>query len=60
MYGVTRWHHQHDNVTMDEVLGALQLDPLEKIIEERTLKFIVKIAELPSDNLTRRVAFCLA
>jgi hypothetical protein len=60
MYGVTRWHHQHEHVTMEEVLGALLLDPLEKIIEERTLKLIAKVAELPSDNLTRRVVFCEA
>ncbi len=40
--------------------GALLIDPLEKIIEERTLKFIVKVTELPSDNLTRRVVFCEA
>jgi hypothetical protein len=54
VYGVTRWHHQHENVTMEEVLGAPLFDPLEKIIEERTLKFIVKVAELPSDNVTTR------
>jgi hypothetical protein len=47
-------------LTMEEVLDALKLDPLEKIIEERTLMCIVKVAELPTDNLRCRVAFCQA
>ena len=29
IYGITRWHHQHEHVCTEEVLGALLLDPLE-------------------------------
>jgi hypothetical protein len=60
IYGITRWHHQHEHVYMEEVLGALLLDPLEITIEERTLKFLAKTAQLPEDNLTRRIVCCQA
>jgi hypothetical protein len=60
IYGVTRWHHQHQKLTLKEVLGALQLDPLGKTIDERTLKFVAKVAQLPDDNVTHRVVFCQA
>jgi hypothetical protein len=60
IYGITRWHHQHEGAEMLEVLGALLLDPLEQTIEYRTLKFLVKTAQLPEDNLTRRIVGCQA
>ena len=60
IYGVTRWHHEHQKLTLAEVLGALLLDPLGKTIDERTLKFVAKVAQLPNDNVTHRIAFCQA
>jgi hypothetical protein len=60
IYAITRWHHQHEHITMLEVLGVLLLDPLEETIEQRTLKLLAKTAQLPNDNLTRRIMFCQA
>ena len=59
IYGVTQWH-QHQKLTLTEVLGALLREPLGKTIDEHTLKFVAKVAQLPNDNVTRRIAFCQA
>jgi len=42
LFGITRWHHQHEKIRLDAVFDKLELEPLETIIDKRTLDFLNK------------------
>ena len=60
IYGVTRWHHEHEHLKMDTIYKELDLQPVEETIQKRTLDFLKKIASHPESNLQRKIVCCQA
>ena len=42
IYGITRWHHQHEKITMEKVRTELGLQTTDEVIDKRTLDFMSK------------------
>ena len=54
--GLTQYHHMTYHISMDNILNTrLNLLSIDKLIEMRQLRFLIKVANLPTTRLTRQI-----
>ena len=56
MCGLTQWHHMTYHISMDNIYNTrLNLLQIDKLVEIRQLRFLLKVANLPTTRLTRQI-----
>ena len=63
IHGSTRWHHQHQHLSMETIFENIKLDPIETVVADRTMTFLhSKLAQPVKKDCTpsiiRTVAYC--
>ena len=55
-YRLTQYHHMTYHISMENIFNTrLNLLPIDKLVTIRQLRFLMKIANLPTTRLTRQI-----